>query len=279
MAGRRTGTRRGPVRRARLRRTTKWAEAAERRRLEQDLRRGLSEDGFELHYQPRVALGSGATVGAEALLRWPNRQRTGLSPARFLPLAERSSLGTNLGGWVLRRACVEAGSWPGAATVSVNISPRHLVDGAVLEHVGVALDASGLAPERLELELPEAVLLDAGVEVLLTLAALQDLGVGVALDNFGAGHASLGVPLRLPLTALKLDRSLIRALPYAAEDAAIVRALVDLAHALGLKVVATGLESGAQRSFLARIGCDEGQGHLVSAALPLDQFREHLLGT
>jgi EAL domain-containing protein (putative c-di-GMP-specific phosphodiesterase class I) len=147
----------------------------------------------------------------------------------------------------------------------------------VLEHASAALDAAGLSAERLELELPEAALLDASVEVLLTLAALQDLGVGVVLDNFGTGHASIGVPMRVPLTAMKLDRSLVRALPDAAEGTEIVRSLVDFGHALGLKVIAAGVESAAQHSLLARIGCEEAQGNLFSHALEADQLRDRLL--
>jgi EAL domain-containing protein (putative c-di-GMP-specific phosphodiesterase class I) len=254
------------------------SDAAERRRLEHDLRQSLAQDGFELHYQPRIGLGAGVAVGAEALLRWRRRFHASAPPALLLPLVERSGLATHLGGWVLRRASAEAASWPGNAIVSVNIFPHHLAGGAVLDDVAAALDASGLPPERLELEFSERALLDPGFEVPLILAALLDIGVGIALDGFGAGHASLAVPLRLPLSAIKLDRLLIRSVPYAAEDAAIVRALIELAHALGLKVVAMGLESPAQRSFLAGAGCDEAQGCLVSEAMALEPFRAYLAG-
>lgn len=242
-------------------------EATERRRLEQELRHTLSHDGFVLHYQPVVALASGTIIGGEALIRWPHRKRGMVAPGLFLPLAERSALGNHIGRWVLRTACTEAASWPGTAALAVNISPRHLADGALLEHVGDALELSGLAPERLRIELPESALLEVDAEGLFALAALRDRGIGVAFDNFGDGQASLNVLRRLPLTMLKLDRSLVRALPVDAAEAAIARAMLTAAHALGLEVIAAGIESEAQREFLAAAGCDQGQGHLFSEAL------------
>lgn len=248
----------------------------ERRRLEQELRHALSQDGFVLNYQPSVQLASGTTVGGEALLRWPHRRRGLVAPGLFLPVAERSALATHIGGWVLRAACVEAATWPAKATVTVNVSPRHLADGALLEHLAEALHVSGLDSERLELDLPEPALLEAPEEVLLTLAALRDLGVAIAVDNFGSGYASLGVLRRLPLTAIKLDRSLIRTLPDDSDDAAIVRAVAESAHGLGLEVAAGGIETAAQRDFLAQVGCDQGQGHLFSQALSSADLRARL---
>jgi hypothetical protein len=160
--------------------------------------------------------------------------------------------------------------------VAVNVSPRHLTGGALLEHVAEALQVSGLPAERLELEIPEPALLDADLDVLFTLAALRDLGIGIAFDNFGAGYASLGVLRKLPLTAVNLDRALIRSVPADREDAAIVRALVETGHALGLKVAAAGIEAGRQRDFLHSLGCDEGQGHLFSQALASEALRARL---
>lgn len=253
-------------------------EAQEQRRLEQELRHTLSHDGFVLHYQPSILLASGATVGGEALIRWPHRKRGLVAPGLFLPVAERGPLGSHIGGWVLRTACVQAASWPDGASLAVNISPRHLADGALLGHVADALEASLLDPERLELEFPEPALLGASVDVLLSLAALRDLGVGIAFDNFGAGYASLGVLREVPLTAVKLDRSLIRSLPERLEEAAIVRAVVDSGHAFGLTVAASGIETAAQRQFLALLGCDRAQGHLFSEALSTGEMRARLVG-
>jgi EAL domain-containing protein (putative c-di-GMP-specific phosphodiesterase class I) len=243
------------------------AQAIARRRLEADLRRALERNAVSLQYQPRVALGNGEARGAEALLRWSDRRRGLVSPAQFIPVAERSNLIVELGGWALRRACAEAAGWPDLQ-VSVNASARQLVDGALLDQVAAALDESGLLPERLEIELTESLLIEVGAETLLVLSAIRDLGVGLSLDDFGTGYASLAVLKRLPLTAMKLDRSLIRGLPGDREDAAIVRAVVETGHALGLLVVAEGIETEEQRAFLSGIGCDEGQGYLFGHPLP-----------
>ncbi len=150
----------------------------------------------------------------------------------------------------------------------MNVSARQLHDGALLDQVAAALEESGLMPECLELELTESLLIEVETETLLVLSAIRDLGVGLALDDFGTGYASLAVLKRLPLTAMKLDRSLVRDLPGDREDAAIVRAVVETGHALGLHVVAEGIETEAQRVFLASIGCDEGQGYLFGQPVP-----------
>ncbi|MBV9756720.1 MAG: EAL domain-containing protein [Alphaproteobacteria bacterium] len=259
--------RRPVARQSHRRRGAERVESADERRLERELRLALAHNGFVLHYLPQVALASGATTGGEALLRWWHRRRGMIAPSLFLPVAERSGLGVEIGGWVLRTACVEAAGWPQPATLAVNVSPRHLASGALLTHVGEALESSGLPADRLELDIPESVLLEVGAELLLALAALRDVGVGVACDGFGAGHGSIEVLRRLPLTTIKLDRSLIRALPADPEDAAIVRALIQGGHAFGCKLVAGGIETLAQRQFLAEAGCDEAHGHLFGPPL------------
>lgn len=220
-----------------------------------------------VHYQPRWSLATGAVTGAEALLRWPDRRRGLVPPSEFIPAAERSGLIHALGRWVLREACTEAASWHGLA-VSVNVSARQLRDGTLLDQVGDALAESGLAPERLELEFPEDVLLDCGTDLLLTLSALRDSGVGIALDDFGSGYASLSLLKRLPLTTLKIDRLLVRELPRSREEASIVYAATGAGHAMGLTVVAEGIETEAQRALLSGLGCDEAQGYLFSRPVP-----------
>jgi EAL domain-containing protein (putative c-di-GMP-specific phosphodiesterase class I) len=252
------------------------AEAAERRRLRRDLDAATRENGFVLHYQPRLSLATGLVIGAEALIRWPHRKRGLIQPNSFIPLAEESGQITGIGGWVLRTACAEAAAWPGQCIVSVNVSPRQLADHAVLHQVAEALEQSALPPDRLEIELTESLLVDVGMETLLTLSAIRDLGVGLALDDFGTGFASLAMLKRLPLTVMKLDRSLVRDLPRDREDAAIVRAIVQTGHALGLCVVAEGIETEPQRAFLSGTGCDQGQGYLFSHPLPLEQFAARL---
>lgn len=249
---------------------------AERRRLEQDLRRALPGGEFLVYYQPRVCLRGGGPVGAEALVRWRHRRRGLVAPGAFIPLAERCGLITDIGGWVMRAACIEAASWPGGATVSVNVSAAQLAGGVLARQVAEALAASGLPPGRLELELTESMLVDAGAETLLSLSALRDRGISLALDDFGSGYAGIAALKRLPLTALKLDRSLLQGLPYERQDVAIVRALVEMAHALDLTVVAEGIATETQRLCLADMGCDEGQAYLFGRPVPGDQLRRRL---
>jgi EAL domain-containing protein (putative c-di-GMP-specific phosphodiesterase class I) len=257
-------------------------EARDRRRLLHDLRLAAACGGFVLHFQPRVSLATGAVTGAEALIRWPHRKRGLMPPDRFIPLAEQIGLIGAIGGWVLREACTAATAWPrsvtspAAPTLSVNVSPRQLAEPGFPTQVAAALEQSGLAAERLELELTETTLLAVDEDILFMLAALRDLGVGLSLDDFGTGYASLAMLRRVPLTALKIDRTLVRNLPKDREDSAIVRATVATAHALGLTVVVEGVETEAQRGFLARMGADEGQGYLFGrpapAEIPLPTF-------
>jgi EAL domain-containing protein (putative c-di-GMP-specific phosphodiesterase class I) len=241
---------------------------AERRRLARDLAEAVRGDGFALRYLPRVALASGAARGAEAVPRWPHPRRGVVPPSVFLPLAEASGLIVPLGGQVLRAACREAARWPAERVVVVRVAASQLAGGAVLGQLATALEESALPPERLEIALAEADLLDSDAEMLLLLSAVRDLGVGLALDAFGAAHAALGLLRRLPLTALKLHRSLVRDLPEAAEDAAMVRAITATATALGLGVIAEGIETEAQRGFLLECGCELGQGARFGTAMP-----------
>jgi EAL domain-containing protein (putative c-di-GMP-specific phosphodiesterase class I) len=246
--------------------------------MRRDLEAGLRGGGMALHYQPRLSLRTGAVLGAEALIRW-NHPRQGLiSPSQFIPLAEETGLVTELGGWALEAACKEAALWPGTTCVSVNVSARQLTDGALLRQVARALVESDLLPERLEIELTETMLVDPSLDTVLALSAIRDLGVGIALDDFGTGFASLASLKRLPLTAMKLDRSLVRTLPEDGEDAAIARAIIQTGHALGLQVVGEGIETEAQRGFLAASGCDEGQGYLFSRPVPAAQITGQLRG-
>ena len=253
-------------------------ERAEARRLEHDIRQALLHDGFALAYQPRYLLANRQPIGAEALIRWPHRKRGLVSPSLFIPAAEQSTLINDIGGWVLRHACREAARWPSPAMVSVNVSARQLLDGVLIEQVSEALALSSLAPERLELEVTETVLLDISPDVLLMLAALNDIGVGLAIDDFGVGYTSLAMLKRLPFTTMKIDRSMVRTLPREREDAAIVCSLVAIAQALGLSVLAEGIETPEQENFLVDIGCESGQGFLFSPALSAEDIIACLSG-
>lgn len=249
------------------------AEAAQRRRLHRDLAAAVEQQELVLHYQTRRSLVTGMRTDMEALLRWPHPRRGMVPTATFIPLAEETGLITTVGGWVLLAACLEAARWPEPWVVSVNVSARQIAEQALLGQVATALDASGLDPERLELELAEASLLGIDVDTLLTLSAIRDLGAGVGLDDFGASIASLSMLRRLPLTAVKLDRTLVRDLPYDREGAAVVRAAIDTAHALGLTTIAEGIETEPQLAFLSGAGCDEGQGFLFGRPVPAEVLR------
>lgn len=246
-----------------------------RNRMDRALRRVIGHGGLVLHYQPRFCLAQGRMTGAEALVRWPDRRRGLILPDEFIPLAERSDAIHALGRWVLHAACAEAARWGGIG-VTVNVSPRQLLEGALLHDVGEALAGSGLPAEMLELDLTEAALLGCEPDTLLALSALRDVGVRLALDDFGVGAASLAMLKRLPLTALKIDRLLVRELPESHEDAAIADAAVRTGHALGLTVVAEGIETEPQRALLAGLGCDEGQGYLFGRPAPATSLREFL---
>jgi len=250
-------------------------DAATRRRLERELRVAAATGAFVLHYQPRLSLATGTIEAIEALIRWPDRKRGLVPPNSFIPLAEQSYLINIIGAWVLLNACLEAARW-GGHRVSVNVSARQLQPGILPVQLAMALERSGLPPDRLELELTESMLVDGSTDTLLALSAIRDLGVGLALDDFGTGFASLSMLKRLPLTVMKLDRSLVRELPHNREDAAIVRAVIGTGHAMRLTVVAEGIETEAQRAFLSGIGCDEGQGYLFSHPLPAEQLRTKL---
>ncbi|WP_264714448.1 EAL domain-containing protein [Limobrevibacterium gyesilva] len=236
-------------------------EARLPRDLQRDLLAAIANDELALHYQPRATLLDGIPTGAEAVVRWPHRRRGLVSPNMFQTLADHAGVAAALGGWTLRHACAEAVGWP-QGSIAVAVSARQLLDQALAGQIAEALEISLLPPERLALALPESALADTGIDELLTLSALRDLGVGLVLDDFGAAIGSLTQLRRLPLTALKLASPLVRNLPADREDAAIVRAVTTTAHALGLTVIADGVETERQRAFLTACGCDEGQGAL-----------------
>jgi EAL domain-containing protein (putative c-di-GMP-specific phosphodiesterase class I) len=257
--------------------------ATQRRRNQRELDAALKAQNFTLQFQPVVRLDDGAVVGAEAQLRWPHG-KTGVHPATgFMALAEQTGQIAAIGGWWLSQACDAAATagwpqaWPVDWTVTVSVSFRQLSAGVVLSQVAAALGRSELAAERLDIVLQEPQCGDVSVDDLLALSALRDLGVGVVLGGFGTGAASLSALKRLPLTGLRLDRSLIRDIAESAQDAAILRAIVQTGHALGLQMTATGVETEAQCGLLAGCGCDAGQGTRFGQALPAELLKPGLL--
>jgi EAL domain-containing protein (putative c-di-GMP-specific phosphodiesterase class I) len=249
-------------------------QVADRRRTERELRRAVDAREFVLHYEGRHDLSSGALTAVEGHIAWMHRRRGLIASSTLREFAGEAGLIAPLCGWMLGEACAAAAIWPGdAIMVSVGVSARQVAGGMLPEQVADALERSGLHPERLELRLTEAALTGCGVETLLMLSAIRDLGIGLALDDFGAGLASLSLLKRLPLTAIKLDCSLVRNLPKDRENASIVRAAVGMGHALGSAVVADGIETEQQRAFLLSAGCEEGQGPLFGPVMPSDQLR------
>ncbi len=237
------------------------AATAARRRLDQRFQNAVQAELLEVAYQSRIDLGTGETIAYEALIRWPDRQHGMLFPDEILPLAERNRLSETLGGWVLDQACAAAATWGGCA-VCVNVSGRQVRSAIVIAQVVGALERTGLPPDRLELEMTEDTLLAGGVDTLMVLSGLRDLGVGLSLDDFGTGLGNLCALRRLPLTAITIDRSLVRDLPEQPESAAIAQAVIGAGHGMGLSMVAEGIETEAQRAVLAGMGCDAGQGFL-----------------
>ncbi len=244
--------------------------------LEQRLRGAIARDELRLHYQPLIA--SGRLCGVEALLRWQDPQRGLIYPGEFIAVAEETGLIVPIGEWVLREACRQNAAWQAlglpALPVSVNLSPRQLRHDGLLELIRGVLAETGQAPSLLELEITEAALLHDAGELLGKLQAIAELGVSLALDDFGTGYSSLSQLQRLPLHRLKIDQSFVGGLDGDSEDAIIVTAIIALARALGLEVLAEGVETEAQLAQLRDLGCVAFQGHLIARALPADQTEQ-----
>ncbi|WP_144006761.1 bifunctional diguanylate cyclase/phosphodiesterase, partial [Pelomonas sp. KK5] len=246
-----------------------------RMRLDHDMRQALRAGQFELHYQPQVSLGDGQVIGAEALIRWRDPVRGEIPPGQFIPVAEESGFIAPIGDWVLQKAVEQAARWWRAGRrmpVSVNVSALQFQQPRFVEFVDRTLAAARLPPELLELELTESILVRDADEALRRLERLSALGVGMSIDDFGTGYSSLAYLKRFPIQRLKIDRSFVRGLPGDASDAGIVNAIVQMGNALNLNVIAEGVETEAQRDFLARCGCDEFQGFLFARALDAAAF-------
>ena len=252
------------------------AKMQTRRALELDLRKALVTNEFELYYQPLVNLASNEVCGFEALLRWNHPERGLISPAQFIPLAEEMGIIVPLGEWVLRQACAEAVGWPEEIKVAVNISPAQFKSRSLALAVTSALAASGLAPQRLELEITESVLLQDSETTLATLHNLRDLGVQISMDDFGTGYSSLSYLRSFPFDKIKIDQSFVRDMSEENDSIAIVRAVTGLGKNLGMATTAEGVETDEQLGHLRQEGCTEVQGYLFSRPLPAGDIL-HLL--
>jgi diguanylate cyclase (GGDEF)-like protein len=240
----------------------------ERRELAHDLRHALESDAMTLHYQPLYASDGITLNGYEALARWTHPTRGAVAPADFIPVAEETGLIEALGRWVLRRACAEAASWPEPLTVAVNLSAAQFRNDALVRTVTDALSQSGLAPERLEVEITESLLMADTERVVRTLHTLSALGVRIAMDDFGTGYSSLAYLWRFPFDKVKIDRAFTKGLAEDPKVNLIVRSIVSLAHSLQIRVNAEGVETEGQMRALQKHGCDELQGYLLGRPLP-----------
>jgi diguanylate cyclase (GGDEF)-like protein/PAS domain S-box-containing protein len=256
------------------------AEAINHLLMVNGLRRGIERGEFMLHYQPQFDLSTGTAIGVEALIRWNHPEMGIVSPAAFIPVAEESGLIVQIGAWALQEACRQAAEWQRAGlprlTIGVNLSAVQFRRGDVEKSVAGALQASGLDPSLLELEITESILIDNMESVVASLERLKQIGVKLAIDDFGTGYSSLSYLKRLAIDKLKIDQSFVRDLVHDADDEAIVRAIIQMAQSLKLKTIAEGIENAELLQKLRIFGCDEGQGHHFARPMPAQELADFL---
>lgn len=246
--------------------------AQARRTLEQELRKALMLRQYELHYQPQIDVDTGKLSGFEALLRWRHPTRGLINPAAFMPLLEELGLILPVGEWVLRTACVEAMRWPGELSVAVNVAAAQFGSDRLIAAVQSALAASGLSPRRLEIEVTETALLHHGDATRAALHLLRDLGVRIAMDEFGTGYSSMSHLRSFPFDRIKIDRSFLDGAAVNGNDAAIVRTIAGLGVILGMRTTAEGVETAEQLEQIRSHGCTEVQGYLLGRPVPENEL-------
>lgn len=256
--------------------------AFKRLAMESSLRRAIERKEFSVYYQPQINISTRQIVGAEALVRWHHPDLGFVLPAEFIPLAEDTGLIVPIGEWVLRTACAQAMTWQavgfGSLRLSVNLSPRQFQQHDLSETVIRILSETGFSPTQLDLELTEGSIMKNAEFAIRVLGELKELGIQSSLDDFGTGYSSLSYLKRLPIDTLKIDQSFVRDATTDPDDAAIVMAIITLAHNLRLKVIAEGVETEEQLRFLHLLKCDEMQGYLFSRPLPAEEFQRLLEG-
>ncbi len=249
--------------------------------LAQRLHHALEQNEFAIHYQPQLDSHSGRIVAAEALLRWTSPERGVISPAQFIPVAEETGSIVKIGAWVLQQVCQQIARWRqqglGDVKVAVNLSAVQFMRQDIGEIVAQALDASGIPPACLELEITESALIDDVTRAIATMRQLKAIGVTLSLDDFGTGYSSLSYLKKFPIDFLKIDQTFVRDLIHEADADAIVRSIISLAHNMRMQVIAEGVETPAQRDFLVTQGCDVLQGYLFSRPVAEAEFRRCLL--
>jgi predicted signal transduction protein with EAL and GGDEF domain len=258
------------------------AAAEKRLTLENKLRRALERGEFQLHYQPLIDVDTWRIVGAEALIRWRHPELGLVSPAEFVPLAEETGLIVPIGEWVLRTACVQIQKWHELGNrdlfMAVNISGRQFSQEALVATIEQAVRATGADPKCLELEITESVLMHNAEETVQTLEVLKAMGPRISVDDFGTGYSSLSYLRRFPIHTLKIDRSFVNDVTTDPGDAAIVSAIIAMARGLSLEVIAEGVETPDQRTFLLQEGCRLMQGYLFGRPVPAEDFETLLKG-
>ena len=251
-----------------------------RMKIDHAMRQALEHQEFRLYYQPLVCLESNQVFGAEALLRWHDKELGEVSPAKFIPIAEESGLIIAIGNWVMHTAIAQAAAWNKDGRhlrISVNVSALQFQQANFVDDLANALDEAHLDPDYIELELTESILIRDAEETLKKLQAIATLGVRMSIDDFGTGYSSLSYLKRFPINKLKIDRSFVMNLPQDESDIAIVTAIISLAHALKLRVIAEGVETAEQKELLCQLNCNEIQGFLIAKALDPHEFESTYL--
>lgn len=255
--------------------------AVERLLLRSKLRRALERDEFVVRYQPKVDLGSGEVVGAEALLRWQLPGHGEIAPSQFIPLAEESRLILDIGAWVLNQVCSDYARWqrriPDPGRIAINLSLKELSQASFLPHCRAVFDRHGVRPSCVELEITETTLMLDAQRTLPLLDELRAMGVHLSIDDFGTGYSSLSALQQFPISTLKIDRSFVTDAATDPDDATIVRTIIEMGRSLGLQVLAEGIETEEQRHFLLYSGCQFGQGRLFGEPVSSEQFLEQLV--
>ena len=252
------------------------ADAVARLELDNRLRRALLERQLTLLYQPVVCLVTGEVQGVEALIRWRHPMRGNVPPSDFIPLAEEIGLIVPIGAWMLQQACAQAARWPEAVGLAVNISPVQFRRHGLVEAITAALQASGLAASRLELEITESTMMESGPATLAVLDRLRAMGVRIAMDDFGTGFSSLSALRNFPFDKVKIDQSFIRELAQQPGSVAIIHAVTGICASLGMTTTAEGVETEEQLALLTAEGCTEVQGYLFSRPRPAHELPDLL---
>jgi EAL domain-containing protein (putative c-di-GMP-specific phosphodiesterase class I) len=248
--------------------------------LENDLRRALDQNQFFVAFQPQFSLNGGMLVGVEALMRWQHPAQGLIAPSEFIPLAEETGLIVPLGRWMLRASCTQIRQWLDRGyrlgRIAVNLSARQFRQPGLVEDITLILNEVGLSPEHLELEITESIAMDNVETTIAKLEVLKNMGLQLSIDDFGTGYSSLSYLKRFAIDKLKIDKSFVRDIVTDPNDAAIAASTIALAHKMGLKVIAEGVETAEQVAFLREQGCDEVQGFFYGKPVPAREF-ERLL--